>query len=186
MKFLVAALAFSFASQAFASDYVLYEQLSRVPFMQEKFGATRTQTGIDFKSNEKLASSPEPSHSKYHVEIEGLLPIQQATSIQKAAELVAAAVKPEVDASQEQENAIVPGVNVDFIDINGAVVALLSYKASTEDNPYRQRLVILAKDGIYTLTMSLHSQDPKDKMGIYLFMLAVAMINSNEIELAQS
>lgn len=186
MKFLATVLAFSFAGQAFAGDTALYEQLSKARFMQEKFKATRTQTGIDFNSTEKLASSTRPNHSKYHVEIEGLLPIQQATSIQRAAEIVAAVVKPEVDASQKQDNALIPGVNVDFIDINGAVVALLTYRSSTEDNPYRQRLVILAKGGIYTLTMSLHSQDPKDKMGLYLVMLAVSMINSNEIELVRS
>ena len=186
MKFAAAVLVFSLAGQAFAGDTALYQQLSAAQFMQEKFTSTRTQTGIDFNSKENLANAPDGNHSKYHLEIEGLLPIKQATSIQKAAELVAGVIKPEVDALQKQENAIIPGVNVDFIDINGAVVALLTYRSNTEDNPYRQRLVILAKGGIYTLTMSLHSPDPKDQMALHLFMLAVAMINSGEIEIVRS
>ena len=166
---------------AFASDDALYTRLSAVATPGSGFVPQRTETGIDFISAQKIGGPATHGHPKYHVEIEGALPAAGINSLPAAAEAVAALLASEVDQTEAQKNPILPGVNVDFVDVNGVIVAILSYRAKGEDQPYRKRAVLYVPGGIYTATMSLHSESANDPAGLFLMMLVVEMVKSGEI-----
>lgn len=174
------------ASPAFASDAALYGGLAKIDRVIGDYEATRTPTGIDFVSKKTITLGNGQSHAKYHIEVEGAMPADGAQSILEVAQLVAAVVKPEVDTTQLKENQFVPGIDAAFVDINGTVVAILDYRANNDDHPYRTRIALLAGDVFYIATMSLHSDDEKDRAILALLGVVTAMINSGEIDGLQS
>ncbi|KGQ20260.1 hypothetical protein LF41_796 [Lysobacter dokdonensis DS-58] len=182
----VIAALFLAALPATAAEPDLYDRIANLEFVKTSYTTQRTAHGIDLVSREGVTLPTGAPHAKYHIEIEGPIPAGGLTSIQQVAEAVALSVKPEVDATQVQDNPIIPGVDVDFVDINGTVVAVLAYRANNEGNPWRQRIAILGGDGIYTTTMSLHTDDRKDRAGLAAIMLVVDMINSGKIPALQA
>ena len=163
-----------------ASDAKLYQRLQAFPLAEKHFVATRTSTGVDFSSKEEILIGGR-NHPKFHIEVEGPLPAGGATSLQSAVELIAQVVGSEVDRDHKEENTIYPGLGVDIVDVNGVHVAFLKYRSSREPETFLQRGVIFASGKIYTVTMSLHSVEENDRMGIYLPMLIIEMVNSEEI-----
>src|SRR5215475_4451554 len=140
---------------AAGSDAGLYQQLEAADFMREKFTAKRTPTGIDFESKERVLTEGR-SHPKFHIEIEGPLPVDGATSLESALERVAAVVAPEVDRTHPEKNSTYPGLGVDLVDLNGVNVAFLQYKNAREPDTFCRRAVIYTNKHIYVATMSLH------------------------------
>jgi len=167
---------------AAASDQALYARLSGLTMLQDTYKAERTPTGIDFVSKSTIPTPDGEQHPKYHVEVEGALPAHGLNSLEAAAKVVAGSIRSEVDASRPQENPIAPGINVDFVDINGVVVAILSYRSSMEDRPFRQRAVMLAGDHLYVATMSWHTALEKDPAAMTLMLVVIDMVNSGEID----
>jgi hypothetical protein len=162
-----------------ASEAKLYQRLEALELMKGLFVAQRTPTGVDFVGNEQAVVSGR-KHSRFHIEVEGPIP-SGATSLQSAVAIVSRVIEPEVDRKHPERNTIYPGLGVDIVDVNGAHVAFLQYKSSREPNTFMRRAVIYAAGKIYTVTMSLHSTDEKDRMGMYLPILVIDMVNSNQI-----
>jgi hypothetical protein len=148
--------------------------------MGGKFTAHRTPTGVDFVGKEQAVVGGR-KHPRFHIEVEGPMPARGATSLQSAAELIAQVVAPEVDRNHLESNTIYPGLGADIVDVNGVHVAFLQYKSSKEPDTFLRRGVIYSAGKIYTATMSLHAVQENDRMGIYLPMLIIEMVNSNEI-----
>lgn len=162
-----------------ASESGLYKELENAAFMKTSFISKRSPTGIDFESKERISLHGQ-SHPKFHIEIEGPLPVPGVTSLEFAVEKIAAVVAPEVDQTHHQENSIYPGLRLEVVDINGINVAFLKYKNLREPNTFNRRAVIYTDGGVYIATISLHSVPENHNMGMTLEMLVVAMINSNE------
>jgi hypothetical protein len=177
MKVLSFLLVFIAVSPASASDGALYDRLMAIELNNGSFVAERTPTGVDFVGTQQIHLSNGEKHAKFHIEVEGPMPSHGATSLASSVELVARVISPDVD----RNHYIYPGLGVDIVDVNGAHVAFLQYKSAGEPDTYRRRAVIYAAGSIYTATMSLHSAQENDKMGMYLAMLVIEMVNSNEI-----
>lgn len=161
-----------------ASDAKLYELLESSDFMGERFIAKRSPTGVDFVSKENIEGR---AHPRFHIEIEGALPVSGATSLDDATRKVAALIAPEVDRNHPENNSVYPGLRLDVIDVNGVNVAMLQYKSTREPDTFCRRAIIFTNGNIYIATMSLHSVQENDRMGMHLVMLVIAMVNSNEI-----
>ena len=180
MRLLSCLLLLALSLPATASDATLYQRLETSGLMQGMFIAKRTPTGIDFAGKEQVLAAGR-KHSKFHIEVEGPIPAAGATSLQSAVELIARAIAPEVDRKHPERNSIYPGLGVDIVDVNGPHVAFPQYKSSKEPDTFIRRAVIYAPGKIYTATMSLHSAKEDDRAGMYLPLLIMEMVTSNEI-----
>jgi hypothetical protein len=182
MKALSFLLVITAAIPAHASEAALYKRLMALDPMKNAFVVERTPTGVDFAGKEKVhLAGSSAKHSQFHIEVEGPMPAHGAASLQASVELVARVISSEVDRKHTESNAIYPGLGVDIVDVNGTHVAFLQYKSAREPDTYMRRAVIYAAGNIYTVTMALHSTQENDQMGMYLPMLVIEMVNSNEI-----
>ena len=163
------------------SDERLYQHLSDLDLLSGQFESRRSPTGIDFESKEKLAAGGR-SHARFHIEVEGALPVAGVDSLEGAIERVAAFLEAEVDQNHHEENPLYPGLGVDVVDLNGVNVAFFQYKNAREPDTFCRRALIYADGHVYIATMTLHSVTESDQMGMFLYALVIAMINSKEID----
>lgn len=163
-----------------ADDDALYRQLASAEFMKDTFTSKRTPTGIDFNSQERIELNGKP-HSKFHLELEGALPVPGVASLEQAIVKIAELVKPEVDADHIEVHSMYPGLGVDVVNVNGVKVAFFQYKNSREPDTFNRRALLYAKGNIYIVTMSLHSVPEKDRMGMIMILLVTTMIDSKQI-----
>ena len=182
MKLQVGLALLVMAFPAFAGNTALYDRLESMDFMQGSFVAMRTAEGVDFNSKARMAPS---GHPRYHIEIEGPLQVAGADSLPASVEAVILTIEPEVDTTYREDEDTRRGLNISRVDVNGVEVAYLSYRNAREADTFCRRAVIHTSRGMYVATMSLHGGGPRNRMGMYLDMLVIDMVNSGLLQAPQ-
>lgn len=165
------------ASQSLANGGV-YAELESLEAISSRFNAFRTETGIDFRSRDEFDNSSGQRESVLHMELEGPFDLPQVDSVDKAAYLVVNMIRSEVDSDYETDEMVVPGVGLQYVDINGTVVAMIDYKISHEPDTFAVRAVFLSGNGMYSFTIVSHQSEPGNSDDLYLVAVVTATINS--------
>jgi len=156
----------------------VYTELESLETLLSRFTAARTETGIDFRSKDSFENSKGQHESVVHMELEGPFDLPQVDSVDKAARLVVNMILREVDPDYETDEMVVPGVGLQYVDINGTIVAMIDYKISHETDTHAMRSVFLSDKGMYSYTIVSHQSEPGSRDGLYLVAVVTATINS--------
>lgn len=169
------------APLAAADDQKLYENLAKLELLKESYDSARKAGGVNFVSKARVTLPSGESHPKYHIEIEGPLPLKGTSDLESLTRAVVSVIQPEVDTTLARHTPIVPGVDFDLVDINGVNVAVLGYRANNDGGPFRKRVVLFAGDRFYIATLSSHVAQEKDPGILALFTVVIEMVNGGEI-----
>jgi len=166
-----------------AEEETLYDHILDLSWVYEGFSVTKTATGIDLDSEDKIKVSDETELSKIHINLEGPFPIPEGTTLDQATNFNINSVinTSQLNKEYSKENRVADGIGAIKVDINGTKVGYVEYQIPSMNMAKFKRAIVLSEKGIYGFTMVFFDPNVEIKRGMIFDMLVIAAVNSGKL-----
>lgn len=171
-------------SSSFAEENTtLYEDILAQEWIYEGFEVTKTETGIDLNSVEKIKISDEVTLSEIHINLEGPFPIPEGTTLDQAMTFNINSIiqTTELNKNYEPRNKVTDGMGAIKLDVNGFEVGYLDYQVPALNMAKIRRAVIVKENRLYGFTIVFYDPNIEPKRGMVFDGLVILAVGSGKL-----
>ncbi len=172
-----------FSSSSMAEEKNLYDYILELDWIYKGFEVTKSDTGVEFDSNEKIRISDDVVLSEIHINLEGPFPLTEGTTLEQAMNRNVASIlnTTELNKEYQPKHQIAEGIGGIKLELNGFEVGYLDYQVPAMNMAKIRRAILVKDNRLYGFTIVFYDPSIDPRRGMIFDSFVIAAVNSGKL-----